>query len=70
MSIYRFVLRAGSAHVEALGALLLSNDSEAVAFGRSVVRDLVQGASAQMAAVLEVLDGERTVSRIGPGCSD
>jgi hypothetical protein len=69
MSIYRFVFRAGGVHVETLGALPLRNDREAVAFGRSVVRDLVQGASPQEAAVLEVLDGERTVSRIGPGFS-
>jgi hypothetical protein len=65
MSIYRFVLRTGGAQFEALGALLLRDDSEAVAFGRSVVRDLIQGGAAQEAAVLEVFDGERTVSRIG-----
>jgi hypothetical protein len=64
MSIYRFVLCGPGAAVEELGSLLLRDDSEAVAFGQSVVRDMVQGASPQQAAVVEVIDGERTVSRI------
>jgi hypothetical protein len=69
MSIYRFVLRSHGAQVEHLGALPLRNDGEAVEFGRAVVRDMSQGVSPQKAAVMEVIDGERTVGRIGPDSS-
>jgi hypothetical protein len=67
MRIYRFVLRGPSAEIEELGAIPLRDDKEAVAFGQSVVRDMVQGALPQQAAVVEVIDGERTVGRINPG---
>jgi hypothetical protein len=66
MSVYRFVLRGPSAQVEELGALTLRDDTEAVAFGRSVAQDMVQGLLPQQAAVVEVIEGERTVSRIDP----
>ena len=66
MSVYRFVLRGPGAEVEELGALPLRDDTEAVAFGQSVVRDMVQGVLPQQAAVVEVIEGERTVSRIDP----
>jgi hypothetical protein len=66
MSVYRFVLRGPGAKFEELGALPLTDDTEAVTFGQSVARDMVQGASPQQAAVIEVIDGERTVGRINP----
>ena len=66
MSVYRFVLRGSGAQVEELGALTLRDDMEAVAFGRSVARDMVQGLLPQQATVVEVIEGERTVSRIDP----
>jgi hypothetical protein len=64
MSIYRFVLRVPGDQIEELGALLLRGDGEAVAFAESLVRDMVQGSPAQQGAVMEVIDGERTVGRI------
>jgi hypothetical protein len=74
MSIYRFVLRSGSGQVEELGCLPLPDDREAVAFGKLVVedmiQDLVQGTLPPHAPVMEVIDGERTVGRIGPSNSD
>ena len=78
MSIYRFVLRSGSGQVEELGCLPLPDDREAVAFGKLVVQDivqdmaqdLVQGSLRPPAPVMEVIDGERTVGRIGPANSD
>jgi hypothetical protein len=39
MSVYRFVLHGPGAKVEALGALRLTDDTEAVTFGRSVARN-------------------------------
>ena len=70
MSIYRFVLRSGSGQVEELGCLPLPDDREAVAFGKLVVQDLVRGILPPPAPVMEVIDGERTVGRIGPSNSD
>jgi hypothetical protein len=70
MSIYRFVFRVPGAPVEELGALSLRDDREAIAFGRSVVRDMVKGATPQQVAVMEVIDGERTIGRIGPDNSN
>jgi hypothetical protein len=67
MSIYRFVLRSRSGEVEELGCLPLRDDREAVAFGKSVVQDMVQGAAPQQAAVMEVIEGDdRTVGRTDP----
>jgi hypothetical protein len=76
MSIYRFVLRSRSGEVEELGCLPLPDDREAVAFGKSVVQDMVQGAApqqaaVQQAAVMEVIEGhDRTVGRIDPSMWD
>jgi hypothetical protein len=67
MSIYRFVLRIPGDEIEELGALPLSGDGEAVAFAASVVRDMKQGNPDQRQAVMEVIDGERTVGRIDLG---
>jgi hypothetical protein len=64
MSIYRFVLRSRAGRVEELGYLPLPDDGEAVAFGKLVVQDMIQGAPPQQAPVVEVIDGERTVGRI------
>ena len=65
MSIYRFVLRVSGAQVEALGALPLRDDREAIAFAQSVVRDMIQGAPSQeVSPVVEVISGGRTVGRI------
>jgi hypothetical protein len=66
MSTYRFVLRAPGGQAEKLGSLPLRDDREAIAFGQSVVRDMIQG-TRQNAAVLDVFAGKRTVGRIGPG---
>lgn len=66
MSIYRFVLRSRAGQVEELGCLSLPDDREAVAFGKLVVRDMIQGIAPQQAPVMEVIDGERTVARIRP----
>jgi hypothetical protein len=49
MSIYRFVLRTPGGQVEELGCLPLPDDREAVAFGQSVVRDMIQGTPPQQA---------------------
>ena len=65
MSIYRFVLRVPGDQLEELGALPMRDDRDAVAFAQSVVRDMTQGNPAQQAAVMEVIDGKRTVGRIG-----
>jgi hypothetical protein len=71
MSIYRFVLRSRSGEVEVLGCLPLPDDRQAVAFGKSVVRDMVQGTPPQQAAVMEVIEGDdRTVGRIDPSMWD
>jgi hypothetical protein len=64
MSIYRFVLRVPGDQIEELGALPMRDDREAVAFARSVVREMTQGNPAQQAAVMEVIDGRRTVGHI------
>ena len=64
MSIYRFVLRSGTGRVEELGCLPLPDDGEAVAFGKLVVQDMIQGAPPHQVLFMEVIDGERTVGRI------
>jgi hypothetical protein len=71
MSIYRFVLRSRSGKVEELGCLPLPDDREAVAFGKSVVQDMVQRTPPQQAVVMEVIEGDdRTVGRIDPSMWD
>jgi len=42
MSIYRFVLRTPGGQVEELGSCRCPNDKEAVAFGETVIREMVQ----------------------------
>ena len=67
MSIYQFVLRTHGAQVEHLGALPLRDDSEAVEFGRAVVRDMIRGTPRpQAASVVEVFSGARTVGCVRP----
>ena len=66
MNIYQFFFRARGAQVEPLGALPLGNDTEAIAFGQSVVRDMIREAPRE-AAVVEVVAGGRTVGRIRRG---
>ena len=67
MSIYRFVLRNPDGQVEELGPMLLHDDREAVAFGERMVRDLVaDNPTLHAGFVMEVIDGNRTVGRIGP----
>jgi hypothetical protein len=64
VGIYRYVLHVAGVKDEELGDLPLGDDREAVAFGQSVVRDMVQGAFPRQTSVIEVIEGERTVSRI------
>jgi hypothetical protein len=65
MSIYRFVLRNAGGEVEELGFIPLSDDKEAVAFGETMVRELVQEKPTPYAhSVMEVSNGERTVGNI------
>jgi hypothetical protein len=70
MSIYRFVLRNPGGRVEELGFMPLSDDKEAVAFGETVIRDMVEGNPTQAGAVMEVTDDERTVGTIQPDQSN
>jgi hypothetical protein len=65
MSIYRFVLRSRAGQVEELGFMPLLDDREAVAFGETVVRELVEGSPTPHAgSVMEVTSGERSVGSI------
>ena len=65
MSIYRFVLRNPDGQVEELGFLPLPDDREAVAFGTTVGRELVQGAPIpRTGLVMVVTEDERPVGKI------
>jgi hypothetical protein len=65
MSVYRFVLRNAGGEVEELGFMPLPDDEEAVAFGETMVRELVAGNSTPYAdSVMEVSDGKRSVGNI------
>ena len=65
MSIYRFVLRHPGGQVEELGFLPLPDDREAVAFGKTVGRELVQGApTPHTGLVMVVTEDERPVGKI------
>jgi hypothetical protein len=65
MSIYRFVLRNANGEVEQLGFMPLPDDKEAVAFGETMVRELVEGnPTPYVDSVMEVSDGGRAVGNI------
>jgi hypothetical protein len=67
MSIYRFVLRKPCGQVEELGTIPLPDDSEAIAFGERVVRDLVKDDPAPYTGtIMDVIEGSRSVSSIDP----
>ena len=67
MNIYRFFMHNPGGQVEELGFMPLLDDSEAVAFGETMVRDLVRENSSPYAdSVVEVSEGGRTVSNIRP----
>jgi len=55
--------------VEELGFMPLPNDKEAVAFGETVIREMVQG-NLQAGTVMEVTDDERAVGGIQPDQSN
>jgi hypothetical protein len=65
MSIYRFVLRDGTGRAEELGFMPLADDKEAISFGETVVREMVNGPPTPHAgSVMEVTDGDRSVGSI------
>ncbi len=66
MPAYHFTtLRQNGTPSENLGATELRNDSEAVEFGESVIRDLMNGDSEQYSGwVLSVTEDERIVRSI------
>jgi hypothetical protein len=62
MSIYHFVLRSPTGQVEELGFLPLADDTEAVSFGKTVIREIVQENPALYAGVvMKVTEGDRGV---------
>jgi len=68
MSIYRFVLRNPAGQVEELGFLPLPDDREAVAFGKTVGRELAQGKPAShTGSFMVVTEDERPVGKIRVG---
>jgi hypothetical protein len=65
MISYRFVLRSHGGQVEDLGHMGMRDDREAIAFGESVVREMVADSPTPDArGLLEVIDGARVVGRI------
>lgn len=66
MSVYRFVLRNPGGQVEELGFLPLPDDGEAVAFGKTVGRELARG-EPHMGSVMVVTEDERPVGKIRIG---
>jgi hypothetical protein len=66
MSVYRFVLRSRRGQIEELGFLPLPDDREAVAFGKTVGRELAQG-EPHTGSVMVVTEDERPVGKIRVG---
>jgi hypothetical protein len=66
MSVYRFVLQQNG-QLEELGTIPLPDDNEAIAFGKTVVREMVENDPAPYAgAIMDVIEGERAVGSIRP----
>jgi hypothetical protein len=74
MKHYCFTLQADGTLIEELGFMALRNDSEAVAFGEQIARDLANGVDQQPGAAIAITKRARTVHRIpvrsGPPSSD
>jgi hypothetical protein len=65
MSIYKFAMRDHRGEVEELGNMALSGDREAIAFGKVVVREMMQGSpTPQAGSVMSVSNGVRSVGEI------
>jgi hypothetical protein len=62
MQPYKFALLAG-ARAEELGAMGMRDDSEAIAFGEQLARDLASAKQRKDSAVA-IIQGERTVGSI------
>jgi hypothetical protein len=66
LSVYRFVLRQNG-QLEELGTIPLPDDREAIAFGKSVAREMAENDPAPYAgAIMVVIEGERAVASIRP----
>jgi hypothetical protein len=64
MRAYRFKIHNGT-ESENLGILALADDDDAIAFGKSNIRDLMAGAAKQYSGwVMDITEGERVVCNI------
>jgi hypothetical protein len=64
MACYYFVIR-GTKDTEDLGAMDFADDIEAVAFGKQIIRDLMDRAAKQHANwTMEIREGERAVRSV------
>ena len=63
MPSYRYVLHNGATQTETLGAIALSDDAEAIAFGERVMRDMTHPAS-YAGCAMKIMDGERTAGEV------
>ena len=67
---YRYDIHS-CGHVEALGAMPLTDDDEARLFGLGVIRDLMQNASTRYAAyTMDITQGVRAVASIPFGAAE
>jgi hypothetical protein len=65
MLTYRFVLRNdGGRRVEGLGSMGLTDDDEALTFGKRVIRDLMLGDQRFAGWMMDITAGERPVGSI------
>lgn len=61
MLAYRFAISAGDVDSETLGILRLHTDTEAIAFGKGIVEDLLDGTKAFVGRVVRISEGHRDV---------
>lgn len=67
MAGYYFVIRS-TKDTEDLGAMDFADDAEAVAFGKQIIRDLMDRAPKNYASwTMEIREGERTVRNVSFG---
>jgi hypothetical protein len=68
MRYYHFAIHNSGATLESLGSSSLNDDSEALAFGKQVIRDLMGGGARQYSGwTMDITQGERAVGSVAFG---
>ena len=65
MPAYHFILFEGAAQTERLGSIELRDDTDAVAFGEQVIRDMKRSGPVLCAGwTMKIMEGERTAGEV------